>query len=65
LDNENKARKSSEDQDELVTETLAQIYIDQMLYPKAITTYKKLMLKFPEKSRYFASQIEELEKRTS
>jgi hypothetical protein len=65
LDNENKARKSSEDQDELVTETLAQIYTDQMLYPKAVATYKKLMLKFPEKSRYFASQIEELEKRTS
>jgi hypothetical protein len=33
LDNENKARKSSEDQDELVTETLARIYTDQMLYP--------------------------------
>lgn len=65
LDNENKAKKSSEDQDELVTETLAQIYIDQMLYPKAIATYKKLILKFPEKSRYFASQIEQLEKRTS
>jgi len=63
LDNENKARKSSEDQDELVTETLAQIYIDQMLYPKAIDTYRKLMLKFPEKSRYFAGQIEQLEKK--
>jgi hypothetical protein len=65
LDNENKAKKSSEDQAELVTETLAQVYIDQMLYPKAIATYKKLILKFPEKSRYFASQIEQLEKKTN
>jgi len=65
LDNENKAKKSSEDHADLVTETLAQIYIDQMLYPKAIAVYKKLMLKFPEKSRYFASQIQELEKRTN
>jgi hypothetical protein len=63
LDNENKAKRSSEDEDELVTETLAQIYIDQMLYPKAIDTYKKLMLKFPEKSRYFAGQIEQLQKK--
>ena len=64
-DNENKAKKSSEDVDEIVTETLARIYTEQMLYPKAINVYKKLMLKFPEKSRYFASQIEELEKRTN
>jgi hypothetical protein len=65
LDNENKAKKSAEDQDELVTETLARIYSDQMLYHKAINTYKKLMLKFPEKSRYFASQIEQLERKTN
>jgi hypothetical protein len=65
LDNENKAKKSSEDRDELVTETLAAIYTDQMLYHKAIASYKKLMLKFPEKSRYFADKIEQLEKKTN
>jgi hypothetical protein len=64
LDNENKAKKSSEDRDELVTETLAMIYSDQMLYHKAISSYKKLMLKFPEKTRYFADKIELLEKKT-
>ena len=65
LDTENKAKKSSEDQGELVTETLARIYTDQMLYHKAINTYKKLMLRFPEKSRYFADQIQQLENRTN
>ena len=65
IDNENKAKKSSEDRDEMVTETLAAIYSDQMLYHKAIASYKKLMLKFPEKSRYFAAKIEQLEKKTN
>ncbi|MFD0794564.1 hypothetical protein ACFQZX_13135 [Mucilaginibacter litoreus] len=65
LDNENKARKSAEDQHELVTETLARIYTDQMLYHKAIATYKKLMLKIPDKKTYFAGRIEELEKKTN
>ena len=63
LDNENKAKKSAEDKDELVTETLAVIYYDQMLYHKAIASYKKLMLKFPEKSGYFAEKIAQIEKK--
>jgi hypothetical protein len=63
IDNENKARKSAEDQNDLVSETLANIYIEQMLYDKAIDTYEKLSLKFPEKRRYFADLIQSIEKK--
>ncbi|MGB4774767.1 MAG: hypothetical protein WBP45_06330 [Daejeonella sp.] len=63
VDTENKARKSAEDSNDLVSETLAQIYTDQMLFSKAMDTYRKLSLKFPEKSAYFADQIRELEKK--
>lgn len=63
INTENKAKKSAEDHNDLVSETLASIYIEQMLYHKAIDTYEKLSLKFPEKSRYFADLIQSLEKK--
>ena len=61
LHNENMARRSAEDNYVLVTETLANIYIDQALYLKAIEVFKKLILKYPEKKSYFATRIQELE----
>lgn len=46
----------------LMTETLAKIYIEQENYKKAIQSYKTLSLKYPEKSSLFADQIKEIKK---
>jgi len=48
--------------DELMTETLARIYLEQRNYEKAIQSYKILSLKYPEKSGFFADQIKAVEK---
>jgi hypothetical protein len=57
-----KAKESLLENEELVTETLAKIYALQGNVNKAIRAYQILSLKYPNKSAYFASLIEDLRK---
>ncbi len=50
------------DKNELMTETLAKVYLEQKKYKKAIQAYKILSLKYPEKSGFFAARIKAVEK---
>ncbi|CAM4140496.1 hypothetical protein [Zobellia nedashkovskayae] len=50
------------DKKELMTETLAKVYLEQKKYKKAIQSYKILSLKYPEKSGFFADRIKAVEK---
>ncbi len=45
------------DQSYLMTETLARVYLEQHKYQKAIQAYEILILKYPEKSGFFADRI--------
>jgi hypothetical protein len=48
--------------DELITETLAKIYVTQKKFNKAIKAYDILSLKYPKKSSFFADQINYIKK---
>ncbi|WP_431163627.1 hypothetical protein [Flagellimonas beolgyonensis] len=50
------------DKNELMTETLAKVYLEQKKYKKAIQAFKILSLKYPEKSGFFADQIQAVKK---
>lgn len=54
------SQKSLEESDAFMTETLAEIYLKQGYYYRALQAYEKLSLKYPEKSIYFATQIEKI-----
>lgn len=60
----NMARKSAQEHEDLISETLARIYAQQGRFDKAIVTYERLGLKLPEKKAYFASLIENLKKQS-
>ena len=56
----NVAKQSVEEDEDLVTETLANIYYQQGAYKKAIRAYEKLCLIYPHKMSLFASLIQKI-----
>ncbi|NQY31197.1 MAG: hypothetical protein HRT69_17235 [Flavobacteriaceae bacterium] len=57
----NLAKENSFSSNELMTETLAKVYLEQKNYKKAIQAYRILSLKYPEKNSFFADRIADLE----
>ena len=57
----NRLKDSITDNDYLTTETLAELYIEQGHYQRAIQAYNILCLKYPKKSGLFANRIKDIE----
>ena len=51
------SKESSNQNESLMTETLAKVYLEQKKYNNAIKAYHILCLKYPEKSSFFANRI--------
>jgi len=58
----NLAAQNSFASEELMTETLAKVYLAQNNFKQAKQAYRILSLKYPEKSSYFANRISDIEK---
>lgn len=54
------ATEKSHESPSLMTETLARVYLEQKKYTKAIQAYEILILKYPEKSVFFADRISDI-----
>lgn len=55
--NQNFTFENSSENESLMTETLAKVYLEQKKYESAIKAYRILSLKYPEKSGFFADRI--------
>ncbi len=52
--------ENSQDNSSIMTETLARVYLEQKKFTKAIQAYEILILKYPEKSSFFADRISDI-----